>query len=200
MNISFLELRNTLQKGISAMQSNKVVQAISGGMMLLLPVMIVGSFASVLGSINIDTYQEIISSTGIKSVFKYCSSATMNIISVYVVCALAWKMADLHKKDGILAATLAIMAFFLVTPVTSFEKIKAIELTFLGARGMIVAMITGLSAARMYVWLLDLKLTIKMPEQVPDFVSRSFSSLIPAFIIGLVFSTINELCSLTRLR
>lgn len=200
MDNSITGLRNSLQKGMGVMQSNKYVQAISSGMMLLLPVMMVGSFASVLGSINIDSYQAFITSIGLKSAFKYCAAATMNIISIYVVCALAYKMAELHKKDGILAATLAVMAFFLVTPVSSFEKIKAIELTFLGARGMIVAMITGLVSARLYVYLIDLKLTIKLPDSVPEFVSKSFSSLIPAFIIGFTFAIVNVLFELTSFK
>lgn len=197
MNTSFYACRNMLQKSMGTLQANKVVQAISGGMMLLLPVMMVGSFASVLSSINIDVWQFFILSFGIKDIFRYCSTATMSIISVYVVCALAWKMAELHRKDGILAATLAIMAFFLVTPIGSFEKVKAIDLTFLGARGMIVAMLVGLTAARLYVWLLDLKMTMKMPDQVPEFVVKAFSSLIPAFILGLVFASISYLFSLT---
>ncbi|MFC0139368.1 PTS sugar transporter subunit IIC [Erwinia mallotivora] len=157
----------------------------------------VWSFASVLSSINIDSWQILITRSALKSVFTYCTVATMNIISVYVVIALAYKMAELHKKDGILAALLALMAFFLLTPISSFDKIKAIELTSLGARGMIVAMITGLVAARLYVWLTDLKLTIKLPDSVPDFVSKSFSSLIPAFIIGLIFSLVSVIFSLT---
>lgn len=190
-SIDVTAFRNGLQKVIGAIQASKSVQAISGGMMLLLPIMMVGSFASVLGSINIDSYQQIITSLGLKEVFKTCAAATMNIISIYMVFTLSYKLAELHKKDGILAATLALMVFLLLTPVSSFEKIKAIEMTYLGARGMIVAMLTALVSTRLYIYLLDLKLTIKMPDSVPDFVSKSFSSLIPAFIIGFVFALVN---------
>ncbi|MCX8958618.1 PTS sugar transporter subunit IIC [Erwinia psidii] len=196
----FNGMRNLLQKGMGVIQKSKYVQAISGGMMLLLPVLMVGSFASVSASINIDSWQALIISTGLKSAFTYCTVATMNIISIYVASTLAYKLAELHKKDGIMSATLAVMAFFLLTPVTSFEKIKAIELTYLGARGMIVAMVTGLVTARLYIFLIDSKVTIKLPDSVPDFVSKSFSSLIPAFIIGLIFAIINVLFELTPFR
>lgn len=196
-NNNMAGIRNTLQKAMGTIQSSKYVQAISGGMMLLLPVMMVGSFASVLGSINIESYQIFIKSIGLKTAFSLCASATMSVISLYVVCAISYKLAELNKKDGILAATLALMAFMLLTPISSFEKVKAIEMSFLGARGMIVAMLTALLATRLYVYLIDLKLTIKLPDSVPDFVSKSFSSLIPAFIIGFVFAMANVGLSLT---
>lgn len=189
--ININTLRNNLQKVMGVIQTSKYVQSISGGMMLLLPVMMVGSFASILGSINIESYQAIITSTGLKTAFKLCSVATMDVISLYVVASISYKMAESYKKDGILAVTVALMVFFLLTPVSAFEKIKAIEMSYLGARGMIVAMITALVATRLYVYLLDLNITIKMPESVPDFVSKSFSSLLPAFIMAFIFALIS---------
>lgn len=197
MNFSLADFRNKLQISMGVIQTSKVIQAISGGMMLLLPVMMVGSFASVLSSISIDSYQNFISEIGLKNVLKYCASATMGIISIYVVVALSFKMAELHKKDGILAATVAIMAFLLVTPVSDFDAAKAIDVTYLGARGMIVAMLTGLTSARLYVYLINLNITIKLPDSVPDFVSKSFSSLIPAFLIGIIYAVISVLFNMT---
>ncbi|QIQ20505.1 PTS sugar transporter subunit IIC [Zophobihabitans entericus] len=188
--------RAGLQRVIGTIQSSYYVQAVSSGMMMLLPVMMVGSLVAVLNSLNIDAYQAFLGLIGLKSIFKVASTVTMNVISLYVVVAIAYKLAELHKKDGILAALLALMAFLFITPMET-KGIKAIDLVYVGSRGMIVAMLTGLFATRFYVFLLNRKLTIKMPDSVPDFVSKSFSSLIPAFILAAVFGVLNHLIGLT---
>lgn len=191
-----MEIRTVLQRVIGKIQSSYSVQAVSSGMMMLLPVMMVGSVVAVLNSLNIDSYQLVLVATGLKSAFKVASTVTMNVISLYVVVAIAYKMAELHKKDGILAALMALMAFLFITPMET-NGIKALDLMYIGSRGMIVAMLVGLFGTRFYIYLLDRKLTIKMPDSVPDFVSKSFSSLIPAFIVAILFGALNTLIGLT---
>lgn len=44
MNFSLADFRNKLQISMGVIQTSKVTQAISGGMMLLLPVMMVGKW------------------------------------------------------------------------------------------------------------------------------------------------------------
>lgn len=194
---TLMSFRAKLQKVIGSIQSSYSVQAVSSGMMMLLPVMMVGSIVAVLNSLNIESYQAVLVATGLKSAFKVASVVTMNVISLYVVVAISYKMAELHKKDGILAALMGLMAFLFITPMKT-NGIAAIDLLYVGSRGMIVAMLVGLFATRFYIFLLNRKLTIKMPESVPDFVSKSFSSLIPAFIIAVVFALINALVGLTE--
>lgn len=191
-----MEIRTVLQRVIGKIQSSYSVQAVSSGMMMLLPVMMVGSVVAVLNSLNIDSYQSVLVAIGLKSAFKVASTVTMNVISLYVVVAIAYKMAELHKKDGILAALMALMAFLFITPMET-NGIKALDLMYIGSRGMIVAMLVGLFGTRFYIYLLDRKLTIKMPDSVPDFVSKSFSSLIPAFIVAILFGALNTLIGLT---
>lgn len=193
---TLIGFRVKLQKIIGAIQSSYYVQAVSSGMMMLLPIMMVGSIVAVLSSLNIDAYQAFLVSTGLKSIFKVASTVTMNVISLYVVTAIAYKLAEAHKKDGIIAALLALMVFLFLTPMET-GGLKAIDLSYIGSKGMIVAMLVGLFATRFYVYLLDRKLTIKMPDSVPDFVSKSFSSLIPAFILAAVFGALNALIGLT---
>lgn len=193
---TLMGFRAKLQKIIGAIQSSYYVQAVSSGMMMLLPIMMVGSIVAVLSSLNIDSYQAFLVSTGLKAIFKVASTVTMNVISLYVVTAIAYKLAEAHKKDGIIGALLALMVFLFLTPMET-NGIKAIDLSYIGSKGMIVAMLVGLFATRFYVYLLDRKLTIKMPDSVPDFVSKSFSSLIPAFILAAVFGVLNALIGLT---
>jgi len=182
-----------LQKIIGFFQQNKYVQAISGGMMSLLPVMLVGSFAGVFSNLGIDAYQAFLKATGIKIALGTVSNMTMNVLSIYVVAALSYRLAKSYKADCFMAVSLSLMAFFILTPISAVEKAKMINMNYIGSRGMIIAMITALTATRLYVWIVGKNITITMPDGVPEFVSSSFASLVPGFVIAIVYVSVGSL-------
>ena len=55
--------RDKIQTGMGKFQRNKYVSAIAGGMMAILPVLMVGSFSSIFFSLNIGPYQSFITQT-----------------------------------------------------------------------------------------------------------------------------------------
>lgn len=182
-----------IQKIIGFFQQNKYVQAISGGMMSLLPVMLVGSFAGVFSNLGIDAYQAFLKATGIKIALGTVSNMTMNVLSIYVVAALSYRLAKSYKADCFMAVSLSLMAFFILTPISAVEKAKMINMNYIGSRGMIIAMITALTATRFYVWIVGKNITITMPDGVPEFVSSSFASLVPGFVIAIVYVSVGSL-------
>jgi PTS system cellobiose-specific IIC component len=192
-NNSLQTTQKGLQKIIGFFQQNKYVQAISGGMMSLLPVMLVGSFAAVFSNLGIDAYQAFLKATGIKIALGTVSNMTMNVLSIYVVAALSYRLAKSYKVDCFMAVSLSLMAFFILTPISAVEKAKMINMNYIGSRGMIIAMITALTATRLYVWIVGKNITITMPDGVPEFVSSSFASLVPGFGIAIVYVSVGSL-------
>jgi PTS system cellobiose-specific IIC component len=192
-NNSLQTTQKGLQKIIGFFQQNKYVQAISGGMMSLLPVMLVGSFAGVFSNLGIDAYQAFLKATGIKIALGTVSNMTMNVLSIYVVAALSYRLAKSYKADCFMAVSLSLMAFFILTPISAVEKAKMINMNYIGSRGMIIAMITALTATRLYVWIVGKNITITMPDGVPEFVSSSFASLVPGFVIAIVYVSVGSL-------
>lgn len=84
---------------------------------------------------------------------------------------------------------MAIMSFFMLTSISSFSTKKStvsgLDLSYLGTKGLFVAMIVSLTITYIYSKLEEnKKLSIKMPATVPPAVSNSFTALIPAIIIG----------------
>lgn len=189
--------QRSLQKYMSYFQQNRYVQAISGGMMSLLPVMLVGSFASVFSSLGLSSYQAFLKSTGINVALGTVSNMTMNLLAVYVVIALSYRLAKSFKADAFMAVLVSVMAFFILTPITPVAKAKLINMNYIGARGMIIAMITALTATRLFVWIAAKNITFKMPDGVPEFVTRSFASLVPAFVVAGVYVFINSMLTKT---
>ena len=56
-------------------------------------------------------------------------------------------------------------------------------MTNLGGHGLFVTMIVSILSVEILRFCKKNNVTIKMPEQVPPSVSRSFEALIPAFVI-----------------
>ena len=77
------------------------------------------------------------------------------------------------------------------------KAINALTTDQLGAKGMFVAMFSSFGASALFCWLSKKNLQIKMPEQVPPGVSKSFASLIPAMICLVVFLIVRVLFTFT---
>ncbi|SPY17224.1 PTS system, cellobiose-specific IIC component [Paenibacillus polymyxa] len=115
------------------------------------------------------------------------STMTTGIIALYAVFFIAYRLAQAFDKDPLVPAATALLSFLIVTPIQTFDKVRALPLQWLGAQGLFVAMIVGLIAARLYIWIVDRNWTIKMPDGVPPTVVKTFSGLIPAVLVALVF-------------
>ena len=192
-------LQNNVQKWMGKFQRNRYVSAIAGGMMSILPILMVGSFADVLFSLNIDSYQDFLTQTEIGELFNIISTVTMDLLSVYVVLALSNSLAAELKVDKFMAMISSVMALFLLTPlIIENGDFIGLNLEYTGSGGMIVAMLVSLSATRLFsIFYNNKHLTIKLPDSVPEFVSRTFISMLPIFLIAGIYAIINLLFTFT---
>lgn len=193
------KIRDKIQTGMGKFQRNKYVSAIAGGMMSILPILMVGSFSAIFFSLNIGPYQHFITQTGLKNIFNIITAVTTDVLSLYVVVALSNSLASELKTDKFMAVISSLMAFLLVTPMMEKKgSFIGLDMKYIGSQGMIVAMIVGLTATRLFSYFAHNKhLTIKLPDSVPEFVSRTFASMLPIFLIAGIYAIINYLFSLT---
>lgn len=178
-----------VQKLAAAIQKNKIVNAIMNGLMSAMPITIVGALGSLLNGIPIDKYQEFLLDSGLKRALSIPTEVTTNLLAIYVVFLIAAKYAEAYEIDGTPAGSIGLMAFFIITPFTSPEGAFTIEAypTFLfGAQGLFTSFIVALLAARVYILFVIKGWVIKMPSGVPPTISKSFSSLVPGFIVAIV--------------
>ena len=63
----------------------------------------------------------------------------------------------------------------------------------LGTSGIFTALLMSVIAVELYAFCVKKNITIKMPDVVPEGVSRAFTALIPAFVIAFVVLIINGL-------
>lgn len=133
-----------------------------------------------------------------QQIFSPVVQGTTNIMSIFIVFMIARNMAKHYKQDDLLAGMTSVGSFFIVyTPYLNVDGANYLTTNYLGAQGLFVAMLVGLSVGELFSRLAQSKrLKIRMPEQVPSNVARSFSNLFPIIIILIVFSILNYAISL----
>lgn len=197
--VSYDTFSNKLQIGVTKFQNNRYLKTISGALSSLIPVMVIGAFSSLLSSMQIGNYQQWIAP--IKRYLDLPYMFTTNILAIYAVFMISYRLSESFDCDGIQAGIIGLISFLIVTPVTNFKvgktAVQALTFDWLGAKGLFAAFIVGLLSARLYVFIEKRHWTIKMPAGVPPMISQSFEALIPATIISVVFVLINALFTQT---
>lgn len=196
-------MEKTLIPFANKLSQNKVLKAISGGFSALLPIIMVGAIASLLSGLNIEVYQNFITSIGLKTIVSYISAYTTNMMAIYAVFSIGNSMAkQLECKDqSILVGIISLMTFLLTIPLgVSKDEVTiaaAISTTYFGAPGLFTAMIIGCVVPLIYNIFVKHHIVIKMPDGVPPQIANGFSAIIPAVCITAVFAAIRQLCALT---
>ncbi len=98
-------------------------------------------------------------------------------------------LAEERKVDALAAGLLSVAAFMTVTPYSVGEA-YAVGANWSGGANIISGIIIGLVVAEMFTFIVHRNWVIKLPDSVPTSVSRSFSALIPGFIILSVMGII----------
>lgn len=193
---SFIDRATEFGQKISA---NIYLQGISQGMMPLLPVIIIGSFASLFNGLPIPAWQGFIQSSGIGSILTMILSATTKMLGLYFTYGIASAFSEKKGVYNRLLPVLAMAVYLILQPgITMMETGQALlPFDYLGTEGMIVGILIAFATVSVYKKIVDANITIKMPEGTPAYVSNSFTSLIPAFIIVIIAGIVRGLFSLT---
>ncbi|SDC31397.1 PTS system, cellobiose-specific IIC component [Pelagirhabdus alkalitolerans] len=186
-----------LQKVAGKISSNRYLKAVSDGLMSVVAVLIIGAFSTLLSGMAFDPYQDFITNIGIKDFLEIPAQYTTEMVALYAVFFIAFKLAGSFEKEGSSAGLIALMSFLVLTPTTMLEQDPVLPFQFLGAQGLFVAIIVGLVSARLYVLIVNKGITIKMPAGVPPTVSKTFIGLVPAIIIVVFFTIISFLFTFT---
>ncbi|MBM7653353.1 PTS cellobiose transporter subunit IIC [Neobacillus cucumis] len=179
--------------------SQKHLQALRDGIILTMPLIIIGSLFLILGFIPIKGYPEFMAHTfgaDWNTKLLYPVSASFDIMALIAGFGIAYRLAEQYKVDALNAGAISVAAFILATPYfTMFtpegakEAIQVtgvISMSYLGSKGLFVAMIIAILSTEIYRYVIQKNIVIKMPDGVPPSVSKSFVALFPAFLVILV--------------
>lgn len=188
--------------------NQKHIQAIRDGLILSMPLTIAGSIFLILAFLPISGYYEFIAGIfGDAWMGKvlYPVRATFDIMAIFGCIGVSYRLAEKNKVDCLSSVALALMTFMILTPFkVSFmnNTVEAIPLMYTGSAGLFGAIISSIISVEIYSWFIRKNIVIKMPENVPPAVAKSFVALIPtlALMIGtLIVRLILENTSLQNI-
>ena len=170
--------------------NNIYLQAISQGGLSALPVIVVGSFASLFAGLPIDAWQNFIHQTGLAGGLGAVVNATTNLLGLLFTYGICKKLSEKMEIKAQITPILAAIVYVILLPVTvSAEGGAVLSFDYLGSKGMVVGILVSIITCKLYKFVIDKNITIKMPEGTPSYVSDSFLALIPAFVI-IIFAMI----------
>lgn len=163
------------------------LSAIKKSMVALTPLLIIGSFCLIPEAIP-----NMIGESNPISVWILANldiiyvpyNVGMALMSVYVTVIIAYHLANSYKLDVPGSVSMALISYLMMAYETA--EGGGLSTTFFGPKGLFAAMFASIIAVELFRWCKKKNFTIKMPESVPDFVSRSFE-MIPISVIVIGF-------------
>ncbi|MGN4727992.1 PTS sugar transporter subunit IIC [Bacillus cereus group sp. MYBK181-1] len=188
--VTFLD--KNLSGPMARLSEQRHLQAIRDGVISALPFIIVGSFFLIVAfpPLPKDSFISVWALKNQTSIL-IPYRLTMFIMSLYIAFGIGYNLAKSYKLDALSGAQLAVCSLFLtLTPELIDKKGFMLPMTNLGGHGLFVTMIVSILSVEILRFCKKNNVTIKMPEQVPPSVSRSFEALIPAAFVIIMMSLI----------
>ncbi|MGE7888451.1 PTS sugar transporter subunit IIC [Bacillus cereus] len=188
--VTFLD--KNLSGPMARLSEQRHLQAIRDGVISALPFIIVGSFFLIVAfpPLPKDSFISVWALKNQTSIL-IPYRLTMFIMSLYIAFGIGYNLAKSYKLDALSGAQLAVCSLLLtLTPELIDKKGFMLPMTNLGGHGLFVTMIVSILSVEILRFCKKNNVTIKMPEQVPPSVSRSFEALIPAAFVIIIMSLI----------
>ena len=220
-NKGFELLEKYLMGPMGKLSQLRLVRAVMAAGMASIPFTIVGSMFLVLNILpqTMPFLEDIFNNTffRISDLYMLANKCTMGILALYFCIVIGYEYTKIFADEEGLninplnGALLSVFAFFMTIPelILSDGKITLINeisdstkiingwniggdgVSHLGTTGIFTAIIMAVVAVQLYRLCVKHNLIIKMPEAVPEGVSRSFTALIPAFFVAFTVIIIN---------
>ncbi|MDQ8758586.1 PTS cellobiose transporter subunit IIC [Streptococcus ruminantium] len=199
----------------------KFVRAITAAGMASIPFTIVGSMFLVFNILPLTfshpAFVNFFNNTFAKfsDLYMLANGATMGILALYFNLALGYEFTKIYAEEDDLnlsplnGALLSMFAFFMTLPQLVFKDgaislvndakativngwaIGGSGVNRLGSIGIFTAIIMAVLAVQLYRLCVTKNWVVKMPDSVPEGVSRGFTALIPAFVVAFAVLIIN---------
>ncbi|ELL0576133.1 PTS sugar transporter subunit IIC [Vibrio cholerae] len=165
------------------------VRAMRDGFIVAMPFIIVGSFILIFAfppfaedTTNVFGRVWLNFATTHFDIIMMPFNMSMGIMTIFVSLGVAYSLAKAYKMDGITSAVLSLMSFLLVA---APAKEDGLSMAHMGGTGIFTAVMCAFFAVELYRFMKKHNITIRMPEQVPPAIARSFEVLLPVLAIFL---------------
>ncbi|MEG0365890.1 MAG: PTS transporter subunit EIIC [Coprobacillus sp.] len=202
------KLENVLLPISAKLSSQRHLAAVRDAMGILIPLTIIGGFAILLAQPPVDPttmtgsnffYQFLLSwydwANAYSSILFIPYNLTLGAISLYVVGAVAYRLAERYQIPKLESCFTAILVFLCIASAPqTLETGSFMPTANLGATGMFTAILVAIIVVEITNFCVKHNVTIKMPASVPPNVASPFKVLIPMIINVVGFLGLNMIC------
>lgn len=190
-----------LQELGGKLQTNKTMNAISGGMMSQMSLILAGAVFMIIATL-LDLVGVLDPADAVYQWLVLPYNATLGVMAIVAAFSIGYAYSKNLGMEGPLANGIVTMVLFLVVaaPIKTVTladggTMSVLDTTYLGSSGIFTAIILPLISVRIIKACKDHNLSIKMPDVVPAFLSDSFSNVIPLIINIVLWTSLNTLCT-----
>ena len=218
MNNGFVLLQKYLMTPMAKISQFKIVRAVMAAGMASVPFCIVGSMFLVFNTLpmTFTGLETVFENTVFKvsDLYMIANTATMGILALYFNIVVGYELTKIEEEEtglkvnALNGAMLSVFAFVMTLPELVMQSGAMVllndqsELVFnglrlkpfvyrLGTSGIFIAIVMAIIATQLYFLCVRRNWVVKMPETVPLGVSRSFTALIPTFVIAFTILILN---------
>ena len=218
MNTGFVLLQKYLMTPMAKISQFKIVRAVMAAGMASVPFCIVGSMFLVFNTLpmTFTGLETVFENTVFKvsDLYMIANTATMGILALYFNIVVGYELTKIEEEEtglkvnALNGAMLSVFAFIMTLPELVMQNGAMVllsdqsELVFnglrlnpfvlrLGTSGIFIGIVMAIVATQLYFLCVRRNWVVKMPETVPLGVSRSFTALIPTFVIAFTIIILN---------
>lgn len=171
------------------------LRAIRDSFATIMTFLIIGSVFLIIANFPVPGWEELqvkLFGEGFSQLIMTPVRVTFDFMAVYIAGAIAYNLSKRYNIDAFTVSLLSIASFILLIPFeTSIEIDGVVHVVpkvlkiggWVGAKGLIAAILVGIVVTEIFNLFVKKNISIKMPEGVPEAVSKAFSALIPGFVI-----------------
>lgn len=173
------------------MGQNKILQAISQGMVMTMPLTIGMAVVAIVINLPIPGLSDWMQASGVSATANEMINSSMSLLAIYVSFLIAYVYAKNDGMNGVTAGTLSMASFLMLVPSTitldEENTLNAYQQNYLGSDGLFVAIILAICVAAAFGWLTRKDIKLNLPDSVPPMVADSLS---PAFTAMIIFAAV----------
>lgn len=193
-----VKIRAKLLAAIRRTEQVTAVRAVRGGLINMIPVLIIGAFALVITTFPVEGYQHFIKTAAngfFLRLFEIINKATFGVLSLYMTFSISRSYMKIKADPEAVhggAVVAALLSFFILAGVNLSE----FGTDSMGPKSMFLAILTGLGASAFYL-ALDRFFRHRRHYLFARGVDREFnrmlSTLLPIALVALTFALFNAL-------
>lgn len=190
-----------LQEFGGRLQSNKVFSSLANGMMGTMGLIMTGAIFTIIASV-LSMLGVITQTDAVYQLLTMPYNMTMGLLGIAVAFSIAYSYSKaLGMGNAITSGIVSLFLFMMVAaPIQQLPaegySLSVMNTMYLGGSGMFTAIVVAYVTVLIIRFCESHHIVIKLPDVVPEFLSLSFSSLIPMVISVVLWTGLNTACQM----